>query len=31
VLITGAGRHVTDDDGPGVAPLLRGASEDLFR
>ena len=31
VLVTGAGRHVTDDDGPGVAPLLRGPGEDLFR
>ncbi|MDQ6730844.1 MAG: coenzyme F420-0:L-glutamate ligase [Actinomycetota bacterium] len=31
VLVTGAQRHVTDQDGPGVAPLLRGAAEDLFR
>jgi coenzyme F420-0:L-glutamate ligase/coenzyme F420-1:gamma-L-glutamate ligase len=31
VLITGAGRHVTDQDGPGVQPLLRDESEDLFR
>lgn len=31
VLISGAGRHVTDQDGPGVQPLLRDASEDLFR
>ncbi|MEO8968908.1 MAG: coenzyme F420-0:L-glutamate ligase [Solirubrobacteraceae bacterium] len=31
VLVTGARRHVTDQDGPGVAPLLRGAAEDLFR
>lgn len=30
VLVTGGGRHVTADDGPGVAPLLRGAAEDLF-
>jgi coenzyme F420-0:L-glutamate ligase/coenzyme F420-1:gamma-L-glutamate ligase len=31
VLVTGAGRWVTEDDGPGVAPLLRGADTDLFR
>lgn len=31
VLITGAGRHVTVADGPGVAPLLRDTGEDLFR
>ena len=31
VLVTGADRHVTEDDGPGVAPLLRGDAEDLFR
>lgn len=31
VLVTGAGRHVTVQDGPGVAPLLRGVAEDLFR
>ncbi len=31
VLITGAGRHVTGEDGPGIAPLLRAAGEDLFR
>jgi coenzyme F420-0:L-glutamate ligase/coenzyme F420-1:gamma-L-glutamate ligase len=31
VLIRGAGRHVCPGDGPGVAPLLRGAAEDLFR
>jgi coenzyme F420-0:L-glutamate ligase/coenzyme F420-1:gamma-L-glutamate ligase len=31
VLISGAGRHVTEDDGPGAAALLRDASEDLFR
>jgi coenzyme F420-0:L-glutamate ligase/coenzyme F420-1:gamma-L-glutamate ligase len=30
VLVSGAGRHVTDDDGPGAAPLLRGEAEDLF-
>ncbi|HWE11479.1 MAG TPA: coenzyme F420-0:L-glutamate ligase [Solirubrobacteraceae bacterium] len=31
VLISGAGRHVTEDDGPGVRPLLRGDADDLFR
>jgi coenzyme F420-0:L-glutamate ligase / coenzyme F420-1:gamma-L-glutamate ligase len=31
VLITGAGRHVTADDGPGAQPLLRDESHDLFR
>jgi coenzyme F420-0:L-glutamate ligase / coenzyme F420-1:gamma-L-glutamate ligase len=31
VLISGAGRHVTEQDGPGAVALLRGASEDLFR
>jgi coenzyme F420-0:L-glutamate ligase/coenzyme F420-1:gamma-L-glutamate ligase len=31
VLISGAGRHVTADDGPGVIPLLRDADADLFR
>jgi coenzyme F420-0:L-glutamate ligase / coenzyme F420-1:gamma-L-glutamate ligase len=31
VLVSGADRHVTEEDGPGVAPLLRGAAEDLFR
>jgi coenzyme F420-0:L-glutamate ligase / coenzyme F420-1:gamma-L-glutamate ligase len=31
VLISGAGRHVTEEHGPGAAALLRGASEDLFR
>jgi coenzyme F420-0:L-glutamate ligase/coenzyme F420-1:gamma-L-glutamate ligase len=31
VLISGAGRHVTDDDGPGARPLLRDESQDLFR
>jgi coenzyme F420-0:L-glutamate ligase/coenzyme F420-1:gamma-L-glutamate ligase len=31
VLISGAGRHVTDEDGPGVQPLLRAESQDLFR
>jgi coenzyme F420-0:L-glutamate ligase/coenzyme F420-1:gamma-L-glutamate ligase len=31
VLIRGAERHVTDDDGPGVAALIRPETEDLFR
>jgi coenzyme F420-0:L-glutamate ligase/coenzyme F420-1:gamma-L-glutamate ligase len=31
VLISGAGRHVTEEDGPGAQPLLRGEAEDLFR
>ncbi len=31
VLVRGAGRHVTAQDGPGAAPLLRPESEDLFR
>jgi coenzyme F420-0:L-glutamate ligase/coenzyme F420-1:gamma-L-glutamate ligase len=31
VLVSGAGRHVTTGDGPGVQALLRPASEDLFR
>jgi coenzyme F420-0:L-glutamate ligase/coenzyme F420-1:gamma-L-glutamate ligase len=31
VLVSGAGRHVTEHDGPGAAALLRDASEDLFR
>jgi len=31
VLVSGAGRHVTDDDGPGAIALLRGAEQDLFR
>ncbi|HTU95936.1 MAG TPA: coenzyme F420-0:L-glutamate ligase [Solirubrobacteraceae bacterium] len=31
VLVSGAGRHVTADDGPGVAPLLRDPADDLFR
>jgi len=31
VLIRGAGRHVTDQDGPGAAALLRARAEDLFR
>jgi coenzyme F420-0:L-glutamate ligase/coenzyme F420-1:gamma-L-glutamate ligase len=31
VLVGGAGRHVSADDGPGAAALLRPESEDLFR
>jgi coenzyme F420-0:L-glutamate ligase/coenzyme F420-1:gamma-L-glutamate ligase len=31
VLVRGAERHVTDDDGPGISPLLRERSQDLFR
>jgi coenzyme F420-0:L-glutamate ligase/coenzyme F420-1:gamma-L-glutamate ligase len=31
VLVGGAGRNVTAQDGPGVAPLLRDDAEDLFR
>jgi coenzyme F420-0:L-glutamate ligase/coenzyme F420-1:gamma-L-glutamate ligase len=31
VLVSGAGRHVTAEDGPGASELLRAASEDLFR
>ncbi len=31
VLISGADRHVTRDDGPGARTLLRGDAEDLFR
>jgi coenzyme F420-0:L-glutamate ligase/coenzyme F420-1:gamma-L-glutamate ligase len=31
ILVRGAGRWVTDDDGPGVAPLLREPERDLFR
>jgi coenzyme F420-0:L-glutamate ligase/coenzyme F420-1:gamma-L-glutamate ligase len=31
VLVSGAGRHVTPDDGPGASPLLRDAAADLFR
>ena len=31
VIVTGAGRHVTDDDGPGAAALIRPEAEDLFR
>ena len=31
VLVRGADRHVTDDDGPGAAALIRPEAEDLFR
>jgi coenzyme F420-0:L-glutamate ligase/coenzyme F420-1:gamma-L-glutamate ligase len=31
VIVTGAGRHITADDGPGAAALLRAEAEDLFR
>lgn len=31
VLVRGAGRHVTAEDGPGVAPLIREPEHDLFR
>jgi len=31
VLVSGAGRHVIAQDGPGVMPLLRDAATDLFR
>jgi len=31
VLVRGAGRHVTPEDGPGVAPLIRAPEHDLFR
>ena len=31
VLVSGAGHHVTAEDGPGVLPLLRDPEADLFR
>jgi coenzyme F420-0:L-glutamate ligase/coenzyme F420-1:gamma-L-glutamate ligase len=31
VLVRGAERHVTAEDGPGVAPLIREPEKDLFR
>jgi coenzyme F420-0:L-glutamate ligase/coenzyme F420-1:gamma-L-glutamate ligase len=31
VVVSGLGRFVTDDDGPGAAALVRARSEDLFR
>jgi coenzyme F420-0:L-glutamate ligase / coenzyme F420-1:gamma-L-glutamate ligase len=31
VLVSGAHRHVTEDDGPGAAALIRSSEQDLFR
>ena len=31
VLVSGAGRYVTAEDGPGAASLLRAPENDLFR
>jgi coenzyme F420-0:L-glutamate ligase/coenzyme F420-1:gamma-L-glutamate ligase len=31
VRLRGLERHITEDDGPGVAPLLRAPADDLFR
>ncbi len=31
VLLTGLQRHITEEDGPGAAELLRPLQEDLFR
>lgn len=31
VIVSGLSRHVTDDDGPGAAALVRPVDEDLFR
>jgi coenzyme F420-0:L-glutamate ligase/coenzyme F420-1:gamma-L-glutamate ligase len=31
VIVKGARRHVTVDDGPGVAAMIRPEAEDLFR
>ena len=31
VLVRGAGRHVSPEDGPGALALLRPEAEDLFR
>jgi coenzyme F420-0:L-glutamate ligase / coenzyme F420-1:gamma-L-glutamate ligase len=31
VVVRGAERHVTDENGPGAAPLIRPETEDLFR
>jgi coenzyme F420-0:L-glutamate ligase/coenzyme F420-1:gamma-L-glutamate ligase len=31
VLVRGAARHVTQADGPGIAPLIRAREHDLFR
>jgi len=30
-IVSGLGRHVTSEDGPGAAPLRRALAEDLFR
>jgi coenzyme F420-0:L-glutamate ligase/coenzyme F420-1:gamma-L-glutamate ligase len=30
VVVRGLARHVTDDDGPGAAALVRPVAEDLF-
>ncbi|HWT95819.1 MAG TPA: coenzyme F420-0:L-glutamate ligase [Solirubrobacteraceae bacterium] len=30
VILRGLAHHLTDDDGPGIAPLLRARDEDLF-
>jgi coenzyme F420-0:L-glutamate ligase/coenzyme F420-1:gamma-L-glutamate ligase len=30
-VISGAGRHVTEEDGPGIAAVIRPEAEDLFR
>ena len=31
VIVRGAGRHVTAEDGPGAAAMIRPEAEDLFR
>ena len=31
VLVRGLERHISADDGPGVAPLIRAREDDLFR
>jgi coenzyme F420-0:L-glutamate ligase/coenzyme F420-1:gamma-L-glutamate ligase len=31
VVVRGAGRHVTGEDGPGAASIIRPEAEDLFR
>jgi coenzyme F420-0:L-glutamate ligase/coenzyme F420-1:gamma-L-glutamate ligase len=31
VLVRGAGRQVTTDDGPGASALIRSEQQDLFR
>jgi coenzyme F420-0:L-glutamate ligase/coenzyme F420-1:gamma-L-glutamate ligase len=30
-VVTGLARHVTDDDGPGAAAMVRPLEDDLFR